>query len=245
MADQGLWFKLWCSADDDPDLDNLDIADFGRWCKLGLQVKAHGTDGTLVLRAPGRSLCAKFQVPDFDALVATIGRFPHVLVRRHTDPVSPETVVTVTFRNWAKYQGDFSTGRVRRFRQMKRSRGEEKRREETRTRREEKDDHADTPLPPWVATLPFPPIPAAWWRQQLGLFPGLDHEVVLRDAAAYWADHRGRYRNVQAFIRNQLARAFGRQKAAQAAADPYAGWPVFSDTEGGGASEPGRAEESP
>jgi hypothetical protein len=230
MADQGLWFKLWCSADDDPDLDNLDIADFGRWCKLGLQVKAHGTDGTLVLRAPARSLCAKFQVPDFDALVDAILRFPHVQVRRDAGPVSGETVATVTFRNWAKYQGDFSTGRVRRFRQMKRSRGEEKRGEETRTRREEKkaaDDGA--PLPPWVATLPFPPIPAAWWQRQLGLFPGLDHEAVLRDAAAYWVDHRRRYRNVQAFIRNQLVRAFRRETREAAKADPYAGWPVFSD----------------
>jgi hypothetical protein len=52
---------------------------------------------------------------------------------------------------------------------------------------------------------------------------------VLRDAAAYWVDHRGRYRNVQAFIRNQLVRAFRRQKREAAEADPYAGWPVFSD----------------
>src|SRR3989304_6152508 len=36
MADQGLWFKLWCSAATDPDLQNLSNADFARWAKFGL-----------------------------------------------------------------------------------------------------------------------------------------------------------------------------------------------------------------
>lgn len=136
MADQGLWFKLWCSADDDPDLDNLDVADFGRFCKAGLLVKSQGTVGTITLRPPSRTLCAKFQVPDFDALHAALLRLPHVSVRRENDAVTSETTVTVTFHNWAKYQGDFSTPRVRSFRQRKRSRGEEKRRDENETRGE-------------------------------------------------------------------------------------------------------------
>jgi len=136
MGDQGRWFKLWCSCDNDPDLDNLDVADFGRWCKLGILVKLHGTAGHITLRPPSRGLCAQFQVADFAALQAAFHRLPHVVL---TD-VSGETSVTVTFSNWAKYQGDFSTSRVRKYREMKRSktRGDE-------TRGEEK----KIPLPPF------------------------------------------------------------------------------------------------
>lgn len=162
MADNGLWFKLWCSADDDPDLDNLDISDFGRYCKLGIHIKAHGTSGTIYLKPPQRALCAKFQVANFEALVEAIRRFPHVDVTASGSPQTPlqatseepqtrhlkspqitseegsrelpqitssvaseatsngtggETGWCVVFRNWARYQGDISTNRVRRFRE--------------------------------------------------------------------------------------------------------------------------------
>lgn len=116
MADQGVWFKLWCSADDDPDLDNLDVADFGRFCKLGLRVKSHGTDGVLTLKAPARTLCTKLQVPDFAALVLALQRLPHLDLSIENTTVTPVTIATVTFRNWQRYQGDNSRERVRRFR---------------------------------------------------------------------------------------------------------------------------------
>jgi hypothetical protein len=132
MADQGLWFKLWCSALDDPDLDNLELSDFARWVKLGALVKRHGTAGSLTLSPPARSMCAMFHVPDFDALMLVMTLLPHVHVRRENGAVSSETIATVSFHNWAKYQGDFSTRRVIKFRAMKRSRGEEKRRDEMR-----------------------------------------------------------------------------------------------------------------
>jgi len=141
VADQGLWFKLWCSTLDDPDLDNLALPDFARWAKLGALVKRQGTAGTLHLAPPGRALCAMFQVPDFESLLRCFMVLPHVTVRRDKVTVSPETGAIVTFENWLKYQGDFSTHRVRQFRRMKRSRGEEMRREEMR--REE-----TPPLPP-------------------------------------------------------------------------------------------------
>src|SRR3990167_4705339 len=44
MADQGVWFKLWCSALADPDLSNLCLEDFARWAILGTYIKAHGTE---------------------------------------------------------------------------------------------------------------------------------------------------------------------------------------------------------
>ncbi len=133
MADQGRWYKLWCSALDDPDLDNLSIADFGRWAKLGTFIKAQGNKGSITLKPPARSLCAMMQVESFDGLIECIKRLPHCLVRGdENSTVSNETIVTVTFSNWTKYQGDFSTDRVVKHRQMKRSkrRGEEKRREQ-------------------------------------------------------------------------------------------------------------------
>lgn len=127
MSDQGRWFKLWCSVLDDNHLDALDIADFGRWTKLGAYMKEHGTAGTVTIQSPARTLCAMFQAPDFDALLECIKRLPNVTV-------TGVTIATVTFRNWQKYQGDNSADRVRRFRE----------RVTPKKRREEK----RSPLPP-------------------------------------------------------------------------------------------------
>ena len=135
MADQGLWFKLWCASLDDPDLDNLPLEDFGRWCKLGAFIKRQGVAGSVALKPPCLTLCALFHVTDFDALMAVFHRLPHVTVRRGESPVSSETIASVTFDNWARYQGDYSTHRVRRSRAMKRIRGEETK-EENKKREE-------------------------------------------------------------------------------------------------------------
>lgn len=134
MADQGVWFKLWCSALSDPDLANLSLADFARWCILGTYIKAHGTAGELRLTAPARALSGLLQVGDFAALQEVFHRLPNVCMEKDNSAVSSETVLIVSLRNWAKYQGDYSTHRVRKFREMKRSkrRGEEKRGEEKR-----------------------------------------------------------------------------------------------------------------
>ena len=187
VADQGLWFKLWCASLDDPDLDNLELADFARWVKLGALIKRHGTSGEIHILPPARALCAMLQVPDYTALLSAFTRLPGLIIA--TAPVrwphgngrppetegqilfgswyvngrgsegekvavathevlryggthsgvSLETSLFVSFRNWLKYQGDLSTQRVRKFREMKRSRGEEKRRDKKRK---------DSPLPP-------------------------------------------------------------------------------------------------
>lgn len=150
MADTLQWFRLWVSALTDPDLDNLSVADFGRWCKLGAYIKQQGDAGEVVLHPPSRSLCGMFQVPDFDALIGAIRALPNVITERKTDTRGEEgkintsgvTVGGVTFsvrlRNWSKYQEDTAWVRMRRKREkdtnlvtLKR-RGEEKRREERR-----------------------------------------------------------------------------------------------------------------
>lgn len=136
MADQGRWFKLWVSAPYDPDLGGgLSNEDFGRWCKLGCYLKVHGTNGTIRLR-DAKPLKQLFEVADQAAVLAILRRLPNCDVREEQiNGVSHETVLTVTWRNWQKYQGDMSTERVRHFREMKRSkrRGEEKRGDERKT----------------------------------------------------------------------------------------------------------------
>lgn len=127
MADQGRWFKLWVTADDDLHLSNLSLDDFARWCLFGIWLKKHGTDGSVSLVSPCNALMQKFRVDSFDAVLDVLRKFPNCSVSLGTNP-------TVTWDNWAKYQGDFSSDRVRKFRDVKRSkkRREERRREEKR-----------------------------------------------------------------------------------------------------------------
>lgn len=134
MADQGLWFKLWCSAVDDPALSNLSLEDFGRWAKLGAYVKRHGSDGAVTLLAPAPILCAMFDVAGFDALMCAFERLPNVTVWRAEPPVSLVTTAVVSFVNWQKYQGDYSTPRVRKYRanETAKRRRDESRRDEKR-----------------------------------------------------------------------------------------------------------------
>jgi hypothetical protein len=84
------------------------------------------------------------------------------------------------------------------------------------------------PLPAWIAALPFPSLPAAWWHETLRLFPKPDHEATARSAAAYWLDHRERISEVRGFLRRQFARAFERYQASLPP-DPYATYPVLFD----------------
>ena len=131
MADQAVWYKLWCSALMDPALSNLDIADFGRWAKLGMLIKQQGTDGTVLLQSPGRQLCSTFQVDNFSLLQVMLHRLPGLNIATTDDTVTGVTSLTVTLRKWSKYQGDNSQPRVARFRERvtAKKRREEKRRE--------------------------------------------------------------------------------------------------------------------
>lgn len=155
MADNGRWFKLWCSCVQDPSLDNLPIADFGRWAKLGAIIKEQGTNGVLIVSDPSRLLCAALQLPSFSALISCIQTFPNVTV-------TPVTNGNVTFKieygNWWKYQGDFSGDRVKRHRAKVREsvtpkkRGEEKRGDEKREVHKTLVPVVDTSTP-WTDTL--------------------------------------------------------------------------------------------
>ena len=147
MSDQGIWFKLWCGAEDDPNLGSLSNENFGRWCKIGLYIKKHGTDGTVVIPKPAIPLQTRFKVDTLDDVLCVLEEMPNITV-------SLETNLTVTMKNWRKFQGDFSSHRVRRFRgQMKRlkRRREERRREETR-----RDENINPPTPKEIDKIEIP-----------------------------------------------------------------------------------------
>ena len=134
MADNGRWFKLWTSSPDDPSLDNLDIADFGRWAKLGAVIKEHGERGCLVIESPARSLCAKMQVSTFDDLEKALLRLPNLTIERVNGKL------TVTFNNWRKYQEDTTVSeRVKKWRESKTVTGQEEKRGEEKRGEENKD----------------------------------------------------------------------------------------------------------
>lgn len=135
MADNGRWFKLWCASINDPDLANLDIADFGRWAKFGAYLKEHGTEGSVSLTEPSKMICAMLQLPTLKDVVSCLQKVKNVTVSSETNT---NVSYFIKYENWHKYQGDFSTNRVKKFRAEKRKnetpkkRREEKREEEIR-----------------------------------------------------------------------------------------------------------------
>lgn len=130
MADQGRWWKLWCSALSDPDLENLSLEDWARYCRFGAYVKEHGNNGVVMLSEPGTAVRNLFRLSSLTDVINTIRKFPNFTV-------TGETIAIVTVSNWQKYQGDNSADRTRAWRQRVTPK---KRREEIKKR--------TTPLPP-------------------------------------------------------------------------------------------------
>lgn len=149
MADQGKWFKLWCSALDDNDLENLSIHEWFCWARLGAYIKKHGKEGKIVFSSPARALMNLFRVADFPTALDIIKRFPSCKLGERSFTVTGETSSTVTvdveYLNWLKYQGDFSNDRVRKFRDKKRHGVTAQ--EEKRRRRDVEEKRRDTTTP--------------------------------------------------------------------------------------------------
>ena len=124
MADQQRWFKLWCSAPADDDLQALLPADRWAWAAFGAYTKLHGTRGTVTVSLTNKALAAEMGVTVED-LVPALKRLPHMRV---SEAVGDHGKVTVTWDNWTKYQED-STQVERKRRSRSKKRGEEKRRE--------------------------------------------------------------------------------------------------------------------
>lgn len=140
MADQGKWFKLWCSSLTDAALENLTYQEWYCWARLGTYIKAHGDTGTVAFETPGFALISLFHVPDFATAISLIRRFPHCVLEEIRDRREGATdaivAVKITYQNWHKYQGDYSTMRSREWRAKKRKGAtlqEERRGEETKS----------------------------------------------------------------------------------------------------------------
>lgn len=134
MADQGRWFKLWVGARRDPDLAALSKEDYANWCILGTYLKENGTDGFTSLAAPAIALQRAMEIDGYEALVTVLKKLPNCTIYEEQNSlVTNVTILTVTWKNWRKYQGDFSSDRVDKFRarETAKKRREEKRREES------------------------------------------------------------------------------------------------------------------
>src|SRR6266849_5608808 len=138
MADQRRWFKLWCTALDDPSLGVLPLEDFARWVKVGAYLAVHGDHGVVVLPVPPdgvpHPLQSALHEVTFTAMMRRIKTFPNCdVVERYGDPVT----WTITWRNWRRYQEETSWERMQRYRDKRvtaKRRGEERRREEKRSK---------------------------------------------------------------------------------------------------------------
>jgi len=122
MADQGRWFKLWCCANTDQVLSNLDVGDFGRWCKLGAYIKENGVNGILKMPMPARLLVHMLQVKDVTELVHKINNsLPNLSAEVVTQNGDGDvTFLSVTYKNWRRWQADQSKFRMRTLRAKKR-----------------------------------------------------------------------------------------------------------------------------
>jgi uncharacterized phage protein (TIGR02220 family) len=118
MADNGLWAKLWYDALSDQHLDDLDIEDFGRWCKFVAYTKKHGNGGKIAIKKPARLLCSMLQIGSFNSLPNMFKKFPNISV---TCNDSETLHVKFNPQKWQRYQGDYSTDRVRKHREKKKA----------------------------------------------------------------------------------------------------------------------------
>lgn len=163
MADQGKWFKLWCTSLRDDDLENMSIHDWFGWARLGAHIKENGRDGKIRFTTPGRILLQVLRVDTFEAALDMIKRFPNVRVGEREVTVTPVTDATVTceveYLNWFKFQGDFSNDRVRKFRDKKRhavtAQEEKRRRRDVEEKRREVNTLCE---PPKTEVALVPPL---------------------------------------------------------------------------------------
>lgn len=153
MADQGKWFKLWESALDDPDLENLSIHQWFCWVRFGVYVKKHGKNGKIRLRSPALALINIMRLESFSAVVSMLKSFPNYTFEEGQNETANVTNANVTYnficKNWSKYQGDYSTDRTRKWRSkgtVNVTRQEERRREV-----EENKKRGDSGLPFFVS----------------------------------------------------------------------------------------------
>lgn len=202
MSDQAAWCKLWTSALDDSDLENLSIHEWFCWARFIPYMRKHGREGKIRLRAPGTALINLFRVPSFDAVIEMIRMFPNYAIGDAEPAVSGETVLKQTYsvecKNWSRFQGDFSTHRVREFRAKKQQNETPKKRSRSRREVEEKNK---TPLPPASGAPEFD-FDLVWktYPKPIGKKAAYRHFVKTVRTPADFADIQDAIRNYRKYI---------------------------------------------
>ena len=170
MADQKRWFKFWCSAPADDDLQALPPAVRWAWAAFGAYTKEHGTRGKIKVRDSNIVLASQMGVT-VDALFDTIKLLPHMTFEegknRHDE-------LTVTWHNWVKYQED-TTQAARQQTSRTKRRGEERR------IRGEKEEKTPDPLPGWLD----PVIWEAFKSYRKKMRKPLEEEATIKKLAKY------------------------------------------------------------
>lgn len=161
---------MWCSCLTDSDLIALPVADRWRWAAFGTYVKQHGERGTITFPIPNPMLAVIFDVAPDDVL-NVIKRLPNMNIEEGN---LVNGKVTVTIRNWYKFQEDSTVSeRVTRLRSKRR--GEERRKEES--------------IPPVDLSPPTPEF-APRWNAIPGVKPVRSLTGSLKDRLRRaWRDH--------------------------------------------------------
>lgn len=85
MADQGKWFKLWCSSLDDTALEDLELSDWARWARFGAYIKSHGNAGEIEIKSPCRSIQNLWRVKSYREIIVVLVRLPNLMIS--TSPI--------------------------------------------------------------------------------------------------------------------------------------------------------------
>jgi uncharacterized phage protein (TIGR02220 family) len=126
VADQKRWFKVWTSILDNPDFQEMDLQDIGRWVLLGASTALNGDEGRLKVPGSGKHLIHLLRVSTLEEAFAAINRLGNLTIEEGTNG-TPTAIVT--WRNWNKYQVDSTYVQRQKMSRSKRRR-EEKRKEE-------------------------------------------------------------------------------------------------------------------
>jgi hypothetical protein len=86
VADQGKWFKLWCSSLEDQALENMELDEWARWARFGTYIKRHGHAGEIEVNAPCRALQNLFRLNSYYEVLSSILKMPNIIIA--TAPVA-------------------------------------------------------------------------------------------------------------------------------------------------------------
>jgi len=121
MADNGLWIKLWTDAGTDEKTAPLTNEEWGFLTRLWMYIKKEGDSGTITIHERAVPVFGWCHVSGYDEFLKMLDQisifFTNINVSSAFHVTISERYITVSFPKWLKRQGDWSTGRVRKFRQ--------------------------------------------------------------------------------------------------------------------------------